>query len=165
MFQCYQHPRAAGNFIDYDLINKLHIKVQLLKTPLETQIPVLEGRPFSCGAITHHIVPIMLHGAFHHERLSLVVTHSTRYHIILSVPWMHITLLVASTSVQSSEITTIEEIPQMNLTKSSVKLRQVVYLLIDPTTALEVTAGTMPPHNHTDHLSAVGKKKQHGRVR
>ena len=77
---------ATNSFMNLKFLKSTLIPAVLKATPLD--IHVIDGRPISSGAITHHTVPIDLVISSHKETISFDITSIGDYPVILGLPWL-----------------------------------------------------------------------------
>lgn len=81
---------ATSNFVDLAFVKAHGLPLEEKKTPRE--LIVVDGRPISSGAVTHHTLPlrasVLESYPLHSETLSLDVTSLGSYPIILGIPWL-----------------------------------------------------------------------------
>jgi hypothetical protein len=77
---------ATNSFLNQSFLDTTRIPKVQKDTPLEIQ--VIDGRPISSGAITHHSAPVKLTISGHEETISLDITSLGHYPVILGLPWL-----------------------------------------------------------------------------
>uniref|UniRef100_A0AAR2J3M5 Gypsy retrotransposon integrase-like protein 1 n=1 Tax=Pygocentrus nattereri TaxID=42514 RepID=A0AAR2J3M5_PYGNA len=78
---------AEGNFICADLIQRLGVPTEELRTPLRAL--ALDGKPLGCVPITLQTLPVTLQAsALHSEEISFFVLPSTDFPLVLGFPWL-----------------------------------------------------------------------------
>ena len=77
---------ATNSFLNSAFLKTTAIPTVLKDIPLDIQ--VIDGRPISSGAITHHSVPITMAISGHEEKISLDITSLGDYPVILGLPWL-----------------------------------------------------------------------------
>ena len=77
---------ATNSFLNQTFLDTTRIPKVQKDIPLEIQ--VIDGRPISSGAITHHTAPVKLLISGHEETISLDITSLGHYPVILGLPWL-----------------------------------------------------------------------------
>lgn len=77
---------ATNSFVNSSFLGTTHIPLVQKDVPLELQ--VIDGRPISSGAITHHSALSTLSISGHEENISLDITSLGNYPVILGLPWL-----------------------------------------------------------------------------